>query len=647
MCGVVGLVRLGAPLDPAHRSTLEEMAGTLFHRGPDSWGLVEVGNGSVGLAHRRLSIVDLSPAGHQPMSSRSGRWTISYNGEMYNTSELRHRLAAGGSVFRGRSDTEVLVEALDSWGVDRTLRAVDGMFAFAAFDSVDRTLWLCRDRFGEKPLYFARQGELLLVASELRALEAVPDLHLQIDDEGLRQVLEFGYSMGETTIFRDVRRVMAGTSVRFDTRSGEMSVFRYWDAVSEARNAKLTRSPLEPVEVLESLLFDSVRSRMISDVPLGAFLSGGVDSSLVVAAMTHVSRQKPRTFTIGFPEVDFDESRYASAVSLHLGTEHTEFTVSHREAIELIPTLGSIPDEPFADSSLLPTFIVSRLAREHVTVALSGDGGDELFGGYDRYRVLQRLSRVEQFVPARGRQALGNYMTSRSWKSVDSMSESWIGRVMPSWLRRRTGSKMTKLGHLLAGDSGEAYRRMMSVNTRPERMIGENVHLSEVPYHLESLGAGWSPSEKAMLLDTGCYLPDDLLTKVDRASMAVSLEVRSPFLNPELFRFAWSLDPNLRVGSRGGKVVLRQLLGKYLPSDLIDRPKMGFGVPIGPWLRGPLRSWADGVLDPEALRESGCFDASAVHGRWLVHRSGELDLSQELWPVLMTQSWMSKRGIRR
>jgi len=643
MCGVVGLARFGGgPLDASFAQVANQMADSLIHRGPDSSGSFASDDGAVRLAHRRLAVVDLSEHGHQPMCSRSGRWAVSYNGEMYNAADLRRRLGSSAAAWSGHSDTEVLVEALDAWGLERTVREVDGMFAFIAYDSRERILWLCRDRFGEKPLFYARVGGVIAAASELKAFRSIPGFEPTVSRAAVGEILEFGHSMGRATVFDEVSRVMAGTAVRFDLELGRTEMVRYWDPVNEADRARSTPLTGDALGQVRDALFSSVKSRMVSDVPLGAFLSGGVDSSLVVAAMTKASSIAPRTFTIGFPEVQFDESSFARAVAHHLGSDHTAFEISHREALDVVPQLASIAAEPFADSSLLPTYIVSRMARQHVTVALSGDGGDELFGGYDRYRALTRYLFWQRRLPHGVRSLLGAALASRRLGVLDSFSDGPMGRVLPRSLQRRTSSRITKFGRLLSAEPCDTYRAMMAVSSNSSFLLRDVAPRSANPYNLETATERWPIAERAMLADTAVYLPDDLLTKVDRASMAVSLEVRCPFLSPELFRLAWSLRPEQRSGRGEGKVLLRQLLRAHVPPELVDRPKMGFGVPIGPWLRGPLASWADDILDPDSLEATGLFSVEGVRSIWSLHRHGSGDFSPELWPVLMTQNWLTE-----
>lgn len=643
MCGVVGLARFGGgPLGVGFDVIADRMADSLIHRGPDSSGSYASDDGVVCLAHRRLAVVDLSEHGHQPMRSKSGRWAVSYNGEMYNAVDLRHRLGASAPVWSGHSDTEVLVEALDAWGLERTVREVDGMFAFIAYDSRERVLWLCRDRFGEKPLFYARVGGVIAVASELKAFRSLPGFEPTMSRDAILEILEFGHSVGPSTIFAEVSRVLAGTAVRLDLELGQAATVRYWDFGNEADRARSTPSNGDVLGRLDETLLRSVKSRMVSDVPLGAFLSGGVDSSLVVAAMTKTSSLTPRTFTIGFPEVQYDESSFARAVARQLGADHTEFEVSHREALELVPKLSSIAAEPFADSSLLPSFIVSQMARQHVTVALSGDGGDELFGGYERYHVLSRYLAWQQRLPSGVRRRLGSALASRPLGAFDSIAGGPFSRVLPRDLRRRTSARITKFGRFVSAEPRDSYRALMAINSNPASLLRDPGTRSRNPYDLEAMNGQWSSAERAMLLDTVVYLPDDLLTKVDRASMAVSLEVRCPFLSPEMFRLAWSLTPEQRSGRSEGKVLLRELLRTYMPAKLVDRPKMGFGVPIGPWLRGPLASWADDILAPESLDATGVFSVENVRDLWSRHRLRSGDFSQELWSVLMTQSWLTE-----
>jgi asparagine synthase (glutamine-hydrolysing) len=507
---------------------------------------------------------------------------------------------------------------------------------------------LARDRFGEKPLYYCWHQGTFLFASELKALRAVDGFRPSVERGALGELLRFGFVSGERTIYQDVWKLPPGTLASVDaSRSpGRLNLTRFWDPVGGALGTKVSAAPRGEVAVdeLAELLSGVVSSRMVSDVPLGAFLSGGIDSSTVVALMQQASANPVRTFTIGFSEAGYDESGFARDVARHLGTDHTELLLSPADAMDIIPRLARTYCEPFADSSQIPTFLVSQLARQHVTVALSGDGGDELFGGYDRYRVYQRLMAARRRLPRALRTAAGRAVLSVPGHRWNAIAQGRLGHLAPAGVRNRTGERAHKLGRLLAGDGADIYRDLMSGNVFADRLVidvpsnGADVG----PYVVDARLAGRSPLDKAMLLDTLTYLPDDLLVKVDRASMANSLEVRVPLLDPEVFRFAWGLHPGDKVRDGHGKWVLRQLLKRHLPADLVDRPKMGFGVPIGTWLRGPLSTWAGELLDPTLMREQGYLQPEQVQALWRSHLDRTGDHTYELWPILMFQAWLQE-----
>ena len=646
VCGFAGL------LDPSGRRTAEElqdlagvMADRLVHRGPDDRGTWCDRRAGLALGHRRLSVVDLSEAGHQPMQSADGTWAIAYNGELYNADGLAATAGLGRGERRGHSDTEVFVEALARLGVERTLEAAVGMFAFAAWDLERRELWLGRDRFGEKPLYHGRHDGCLVFGSELKALRAMPGFRPSIDHDSVADLVRLGCVPAPWTIYEGFTKVRPGHVERFDAAGRRLEEICYWSPVDAARTA----SALVPaaavgegaVDELAVLLGEVVGSRMVADVPLGAFLSGGIDSSTVVALMAARSSAPIRTFTVGFSEAAYDESPHARAVASHLGTDHHELVVSPADAREVIPTLPVMYDEPFADSSQIPTFLVSRLASGHVTVALSGDGGDELFGGYDRYRHLGRLRAVLDLCPGPVRRLAGRGLSSVPVSTWDRVGAGPLGRLGPAGVRRRLGHRAHKVARVLTADGpAGAYRSMMGSVNDPTTFVPRAVGRPELADGTD-LG-GRSGFEQAMLMDTLAYLPDDLLTKVDRASMSVSLEARVPLLDPDLFDLAWRLHPGDRFRDGRGKWVLRQLLHRYVPPELVERPKMGFGIPVGDWLRGPLRGWADDLLAPGLLSDQGFFAVDEVERAWRSHRSGEDDLVFQLWPILVFQAWLAE-----
>jgi asparagine synthase (glutamine-hydrolysing) len=621
------------------------MLPALTHRGPDDAGVWVDETLGLALGHRRLSIVDLSPAGHQPMYSASGRYVMAFNGEIYNHESIRADLEAAGArpAWRGHSDTETLLAAIEHWGVEATLRLAVGMFAIALWDRERRRLTLARDRAGEKPLYYGLQGETLLFASELKPLRRHPAFRGEVDRGALALYLRHNYVPDPLSIYVGISKLDPGTWVEFAERGRETARAAYWNAVEvvdRGRARPFAGSDGEAVAALEQVLGQAVGAQMVADVPLGAFLSGGIDSTTIVALMQERASRPVRTFTIGFTDPAFDESPSARAVAAHLGTDHTELKVTPEDAMGVIPRLPEIYDEPFADSSQIPTFLVSQLARRHVTVSLSGDAGDELFGGYNRYFWAQRVWSNLQRVPRPLRRLGSNLITARSAEAWDG-SFGLLNRVLPARLRTtRSGNKLHRLAGLLGAESPAAiYRSLVSHWENPRELLQSG---SEPPSRLEALMAADDPGtfpERMMLWDLLTYLPGDILAKVDRAAMAVSLETRVPMLDHRVIEFAWTLPQHLRIRDGQGKWLLRQVLYKRVPREIMDRPKMGFGVPINAWLRGPLRDWAADLLDERRMREDGFLDPAPVHAKWREHLAGERDWAYWLWDVLMFQAW--------
>jgi len=616
VCGIAGVVGPAAA-DPTLAHT---MASCLAHRGPDGDGLWT--DGPVALAHRRLAVLGLGEVGAQPMRSATGRFTLVHNGEIYNHLELRAQLEGAGRApaWRGGSDTETLLAGVEAWGLEGLLERCVGMFALAVHDGHERTLTLVRDRLGEKPLYWARHAGSLLFASQPSALRSAPGLATSIDPDALAELLRHAQVPGRRTIHHEIREVGPGMLLRV-ALEGDVAgapVERTWwsfDAVARAGAADPLRGDdATLLDAVDDAVRAAVRSQLISDVPLGAFLSGGIDSSLVVAAMRTVSSAPVRTFTIGFAEAAFDESPHARAVAQHLGTEHTELVLSDSDVLGVVPELPRIYDEPFADSSQIPTVLVSRLARSSVTVALSGDGGDELFGGYERYAMLERHAR-----------------TRRSLALAAGLVYHLQGD------RRRAVTART-----LGQGPGPIVRRLLSEGVHAERLVPGADHAAVARRALErwdaTAGLG-GLTARAMAMDTVGYLPDDILHKVDRAAMSVALETRVPLLDHRLVALAWRLPQRLRVRDSVGKWVLRELLARHVPRTMIDRPKAGFAPPLGAWLRGPLARWADGLLAPDALAADGLLDATEVARLWRTHQAGRHDVSRDLWPLLMFQAW--------
>ena len=637
MCGIAGLLAPGLGGEPL-QAQVRAMIAPIAHRGPDGEGVWVDAVAGIGLGHRRLSILDLSPAGAQPMASASGRFVIAYNGEVFNHAELRREMEAAGARFRGHSDTEVILAACEHWGLDATLPRLIGMFALALWDRTARSLSLVRDRMGVKPLYWGRVGTAIAFGSELKALRALPEWRGEIDRDALTAYLRYCYVPAPHSIYRGIRKLEPGCLVTV-AADGSLSQRRYWD--TRALLAGSTRRPAglsdaEATDRLDALLRDAVARRMVADVPVGAFLSGGIDSSVVVAQMQAASDRPVHTFSIGFDEAEYNEANHAAAVARHLGTHHTELIVTPAQAREVIPELPRWYDEPFGDSSQIPTLLVSRLARSGVTVALSGDGGDELFAGYTRYfvanRLCQPLGRRTAWLRPLARQAIGT-LTPRQWDI--------LARLVPGrWRPPHFGNRLYKLREAIAARGpNEFYRPLLTHWTKPEDLVPGG---HEPPHLLDDADLAREvpdPVERMQLIDMLTYLPDDILTKVDRASMAVGLEARVPLLDHRLVEFACSLSPDQRIRDGQGKWLLRQVLYRYVPPALIDRPKMGFGVPIGLWLRGPLRDWAEHLLDPARLAADDLFDPAPIRQMWRAHLEGPDNWQYPLWDVLMVQAW--------
>jgi asparagine synthase (glutamine-hydrolysing) len=639
MCGISGLFDLsrGFPAGALERM-VGDMAAPLAHRGPDGDGIWVDEAAGIALGHRRLAVIDLSPAGAQPMTSADGRFVIVYNGEIYNAQDMARELAAaGGPALRGHCDTEVLLEACARWGVEEATRRTVGMFAFALWDKRERKLALGRDRLGIKPLYWGRAGRTLFFASELKAIARAPGFSGTRSPDALAEYFRLGYVPAPATVYEGIFKLDAGHILEVGL-DGVEARRCYWDlrAIAAAGSAAPDAvDPREAVEALDALLRDAVRCRLAADVPLGAFLSGGIDSSAVVSLMQAESTAPVKTFTVGFAETGFNEAPHAKAVAAHLGTDHSELMVTSGDALDVIPRLAGIYDEPFADASAVPMFLVSQLARDKVTVALSGDGGDELFAGYDRYRVagLARLGWMS-----------GGLRRGLGWGLGRVPPGLWdaLARPLPERLRPpAAGDKMAKLARVFGADDDDAvYRAVTALWADPERLVvgaraaeGIDPTLArDIPNFLSRM----------QYMDTAGYLPDDILVKLDRASMASSLEARVPLLDHRVVEFAWRLPARFKRRLGATKWLLRRVLDQYLPRHLVDRPKMGFGVPVGAWLRGPLRDWAEALLDPTRIRDEGLLDGALVAQHWREHLSGRRNWSYRLWAVLMFQAWAEK-----
>jgi len=654
MCGISGI------FDSSRRTSKAElelaavrMADAIRHRGPDDSGVWTDPAEGIALSHRRLSIVDLSVEGHQPMYSADSRYVIVYNGEIYNYPDLRRELSDLGHKFRGHSDTEVMLAAIAAWGLEAALKRFTGMFAFALWDRQERALHLARDRMGEKPLYYGWVNHLFVFGSELKALRAHPQWRGEVNRNALALFFRHNYIPAPHSIYQGISKLTPGTLLSLPTGNakpgGLPAPVPFWSLKSIAEAGArhpFSGNEAEAAEQLDAVLRKSVARQMVADVPLGAFLSGGIDSSTIVALMQAQSSRPVKTFTIGFHEDAYNEANYAKAVAEHLGTDHTELYVTPKEAMSVIPRLPSMYDEPFADSSQIPTFLVSSLARRHVTVSLSGDAGDELFGGYPRYPLAQKIWSRVGWMPRVGRDAVSRILRSlkpETWERLVGWASKYS--TDPVW-SERVGDRLHKLADILTVNSPEhIYRGLVSHWKQPEQIV-IGAREPATAFNDESHWAGLADFfQRMMYLDALVYLPDDILVKVDRASMAVSLESRVPLLDHHVVEFAWQLPLAMKFKNGQGKWPLRQVLYKYVPQNLIERPKMGFGVPLDVWLRGPLREWAEQLLDPQRLRDEGFLEPSVVGVKWSEHLSGKRNWQFYLWDVLMFQAWLESQKV--
>ena len=645
MCGLTGFWQKNAATNDLAR-TAQLMADCIKHRGPDDSGVWVDEHAGLALAHRRLSIVDLSAAGHQPMVSASGRFVLAYNGEIYNHLELRHDLEAIGAApaWRGHSDTETLLACIEAWGVETTLKRSVGMFAFVLWDRQERSLVLARDRAGEKPLYYGWQGDTLLFGSELKSLRAHPSFNASVDRGALVLLLRHNYIPAPYSIHQGIFKLPPGTWLRLAEGQRDVQPQPYWSLAEVAERGVADQfggSDAEAIGELERVLGRAVGGQQVADVPLGALLSGGIDSSLITALMQAQSSRPIRTFTIGFDEKAYDEATHARAVAAHLGTQHTELRLSANDALGLIPQLPSMYDEPFADSSQLPTHLVMKLARQHVTVALSGDAGDEFFGGYNRYFLGPKTWQRVSWMPAPLRHALGAAMTAVPAHTINHLGAPLARRLGIA----QPGDKAHKLGRRLrhVESIDDLYVSLVTEWPDAEGLVVDGF----IPPNLLDARERWpslpDPVARMMVLDGLTYMPDDILTKVDRASMAVSLETRAPFLDRDVMEFAWRLPMHMKVRDGKGKWILRQLLDRHVPRALIERPKMGFGIPLDQWLRGPLREWAGDLLAEDRLRREGYFHPEAITRTWRAHVRGDGSFGYRLWSVLMFQAWLAEQ----
>jgi asparagine synthase (glutamine-hydrolysing) len=645
MCGIAGLFRPSGGMEDLDRMVIR-MAETLRHRGPNDdgcWADPEVG---IALAHRRLSILDLSPDAHQPMTSESGRYVISYNGEVYNFREIRKQLQELGHTFRGHSDTIAVLAAIEQWGLCRAVERFNGMFAFAVWDRQERLLHLVRDRLGIKPLFYGWVGEDFLFGSELKAITSHPKFQTSISRDALSLYLRYSYVPTPLSIYQGIYKLPPGVILSLQTPNSNPAFQAYWDPLEAAQQGLASPFPgsaLAALEQLEDVLRDSVRLQMIADVPLGAFLSGGVDSSTVVALMQKESSHSVKTFSIGYQEDQFNEAIYAERVAKHLGTDHTELYLTSHDCMDVIPKLSTLYDEPFGDSSQIPTFLVSELAREQVTVCLSGDGGDELFGGYNRYFQARTLQDAIRKVPGPMRAVLGHPCAAIGMRNAGGLLDRTTRVLLGTLGRPRFERKARRLANIMGIHSRERmYQAMMSHwSEETPIVLGASEPMTTMTNPM-AWGRNLGFMDWMMYIDMVTYLPDDILTKVDRASMGVSLESRVPLLDHRVVEFAWSLPQSMKFHNGHSKWALRQVLYKYVPAKLVERPKMGFGVPVAEWMRGPLREWAEALLDETRLRQEGYLNPKPVRERWERHLSGRADYGFQLWDVLMFQAWKEK-----
>lgn len=644
MCGITGFWQYNQKINL--QQAIQQMSRQLYHRGPDDGGSWIDENTVIALGHRRLSILDLSPEGHQPMLSANDRYVMVFNGEIYNFQPLRENLLKLGHKFRGHSDTEIMLACFCQWGIKASVEKFIGMFAFAVWDKQERQLYLGRDRLGEKPLYYGWLGQNFVFASELKALKAHPHWQGEINRDSLTMFFRYNYIPAPHCIYDNIYKLPPGTLLTLSAPHLQPEIVAYWSIENVIKNAQenpFTGNEDEAINTLEELLKDAIAQQMIADVPLGAFLSGGIDSSTVVALMQSQSSQKIKTFSIGFTEEAYNEAQHAKAVANYLQTDHTELYVTPQQARDVIPKLPNLYDEPFADSSQIPTFLVSQLAKQKVTVSLSGDAGDELFGGYNRYfwgnNIWQKIGWTAPAI----RQVMSKFLTTFSpskWTQIGEKFQPFL----PNQLQTRLlGDKIYKLAEVLAvPDQFALYQRLISHWQNPETLVinGKEpiTQLQKPPLNLANF------IEQMMYLDSVTYLSDDILTKVDRAAMGVSLESRVPFLDHRVVELAWQLPLNLKIRGNQGKWILRQILYKYVPQKLIERPKMGFSVPIDRWLRLELRDWAESLLDSNKLKEQGFLNYQPIQKKWQEHLSGNNNWQYLLWDVLMFQLWLQENN---
>jgi asparagine synthase (glutamine-hydrolysing) len=645
MCGISGFLGAG---DVDFKAALSAMSDRLTHRGPDAEGQWFDQTYGLAMGHRRLAIVDLSEAGHQPMISPSGRYVTVFNGEIYNHLSLRERLSKDNIEvrWRGHSDTESMLAAVDVWGLQETLEAAVGMFAFALWDRQESCLYLARDRFGEKPLYYGWNRGVFLFGSELKALRAFPGFDAKINLDAVALFLRYNYVPCPWSIWKGIGKLPPGNVLKVSLSRQEAEPIPYWslaDVLSKRPNESVFPSYEEASIALESRLSDTLEKQMLADVPLGALLSGGVDSSAIVALMQAHSRRPVRTFSIGFDDKRFDESTHAATVASHLGTDHTELVMTPRDVLDAVPRMPSLYDEPFADSSQLPTSLVMALAKEHVSVALTGDGGDEVFGGYNRYLLAPKLWRIIKILPLPLRRRFSQLVLRipvHMWAKVEKVLGPILGQV-------NVADKLHKLAGRLehARNVDELYVALVTEWQNAETVVPGSESVRTLLQDMNEWPSLLDSQSRMMALDTLTYMPDDILVKVDRAAMGVSLETRAPFLDHRIVEFAWSMPLDYKISAGQGKRILKDVLYRYVPSEMVDRPKMGFGVPLDDWLRTDLREWAERLLSPQRLALTGILKVDVIRDIWRRHLSGERAFGHRLWSVLMLQAWLEENDV--
>jgi len=647
MCGFAGFHSLTTSKINSPHSLLREMGNSISHRGPDDSGEWFDSDNNIGLSHRRLSIVDLSPAGHQPMSSHSLRYMMAFNGEIYNHLKLREDIESEGHDlnWRGTSDTETLLAGFDLWGITKTIEKTTGMLALAVWDSQEHSISLIRDRLGEKPLYFGWHGDTFLFGSELKALKVHPDFINEVNRDALSLFIRHNYIPAPHCIWNNTHKLLPGHILTLKKGSKNYISKPYWSGkgvVEEGGRKRFDGTAAEAVDQVESTLSQSINQQMVADVPLGAFLSGGIDSSLVVALMQSQSSRPVKTFSIGVHDKQYNEAEFAKSVAAHLGTEHTEFYVTPQAALDVVPKIANLYDEPFSDSSQIPTFLVSQMAKEHVTVALTGDAADELFCGYNRYMMTSSAwNRLKNF-PLPIRTLLSKMITILSPSALNKLLYP-VKKIMFDGPSVNIGDKAHKAARVLTSQSiDELYKRLVSQCTDPSELVIGSQELLTVLTDVERKPSCDNPIESMMAMDMLSYMVDDILVKVDRAGMGVSLETRAPFLDHAVVELAWRLPLEYKLREGRSKWVLREVLYKYVPKDLIERPKMGFGVPLNDWLRGPLRDWASSLLDNGRIAREGFFEPAVISTLWREHLSGTRNWGERLWTILVFQLWLEE-----